>query len=665
MKNDSYNTMKLDEKCECKSCVCDDVKQSSHKVNIGCDCGCCDNVSSNCRENESFFKQYLKTLIQIFISICFIVTSIFINNSSIKFLLCIIAAISSGVELIANSVKQAINKQVFSENLLMLIAAITAFIIGESLEGALIITLFKLGGLLESVATNSSMKKIEAISKIKVEKVRLFSAKGVEEVGPSLVKIGSLIQVNRGERVPIDGVLLYGEAEFDTSAITGESKYVNVNAGETVYSGSINVGDSLIIKTTKLYEDSVSQRIVKIVEESLDKKSKCQRFISAFASKYTPIVCVLALVVAAIPPIFDGLNFYKWVYKALAFLVVSCPCALVISVPLAFFIGIGALAKIGVLIKSTICIENLSKVSTMVFDKTGTLTVGEFEVINTEICKDFDSEKILGSVAAIEKCSSHPIAKIIANSFDKSLVAKNVREILGQGLIGVVNDAQIAVGNIRMMNKLGITDLKECEEVIEVYIAVNGVFAGKIILEDKVKDNGLAAISSLKRNGIKNTVMLSGDKKAVAEKIGENIGIDTIYSQLLPEEKVEKIIGIKKEEKIKVAYVGDGINDSPALAESDVGIAMGVLGSDIAIESADIVLLDDDLNKISNTVCHSKKIMRTVKENIIFSLGVKFLVMILSVLFTIPMGLAMFADIGVMLLAVINSFKCNKIKTRP
>lgn len=665
MKNDRYNIMKLDEKCECKSCVCDDVKQSSHKVNIGCDCGCCDNVSSNCRENESFFKQYLKTLIQIFISVCFIVTSIFINNSSIKFLLCIIAAISSGVELIANSVKQAINKQVFSENLLMLIAAITAFIIGESLEGALIITLFKLGGLLESVATNSSMKKIEAISKIKVEKVRLFSAKGVEEVGPSLVKIGSLIQVNRGERVPIDGVLLYGEAEFDTSAITGESKYINVNAGETVYSGSINVGDSLIIKTTKLYEDSVSQRIVKIVEESLDKKSKCQRFISAFASKYTPIVCVLALFVAAIPPIFDGLNFYKWIYKALAFLVVSCPCALVISVPLAFFIGIGALAKIGVLIKSTICIENLSKVSTMVFDKTGTLTVGEFEVVNTEICKDFNSEKILGSVAAIEKYSSHPIAKIIANSFDKSLVAKNVREISGQGLIGVVDDAEIAVGNIRMMNKLGITDLKECEEVVEVYIAVNGVFAGKIILEDKVKDNGLAAISSLKRNGIKNTVILSGDKKAVAEKIGENIGIDTIYSQLLPEEKVDKLIRIKKEEKIKVAYVGDGINDSPALAESDVGIAMGVLGSDIAIESADIVLLDDDLNKISNTVCHSKKIMRTVKENIIFSLGVKFLVMILSVLFTIPMGLAMFADIGVMLLTVINSFKCNKIKTRP
>lgn len=644
--------------CSCGHCGGE--KHGHIHDQISCGCGCCD---SGDKSGGVAFSNLFRIL-QIVLSLVLVILSVFIESKILALIFRVVSAIICGVELIISVVKKFLKKQIFSENLLMLIASITAFIIGEGVEGALIVTLFRLGEFLEDVATDFSIKKIDTILKIETKAVHVFSEKGLSDVDSKLVAVGSLIQVNKGERVPIDGVMIYGDGEFDTKAITGESKYLNAGIGEEVYSGSINIGDTVIIKTTKLFSDSVSQRIVKIVEESLDKKAKCQRFITSFACKYTPIVCVIALLIATVIPLFDQMNFSKWIYKALAFLVVSCPCALVISVPLAFFTGIGALAKIGVLVKSSVSIEKLSKANVAVFDKTGTLTTGEFEINEIKIYNGYDRNKVVNYAASIEKYSNHPIAKVISSISDEKVLVEDVKEITGLGVVADINDNKIAVGNARLMEKVGI-NIVDNWEMLTVYISINGNLAGKIYLTDKIKDNAKSAISLIKNAGVKKTIILSGDKKESVDEVGEILGIDNVFSELLPEEKLSRLIEEKTKNKGKIIYVGDGINDSPALANADVGVSMGGLGSDIAIESSDVVVMDDNLNKISYAINHSKKIMKRVIENIVFSLGVKFLVVVLSVAFTIPMGLAMFADVGVMCLAILNSMRCYKIKIRP
>ncbi len=635
-------------------------KENKHAHKISCECSSCQEFAKEEGENKPK-KKGLYILARVIISFLMLISSLFIDSETIKTGLVIFSSALCGYDLVVNCIMQISKKNVLNENLLMIIASVVAFVIGERLEGALIVILYRLGALLESLAIQSSQKQIDAISKLKIEGVKVITKRGIAESLPNEVVVGSLIQVNKGERVPIDGILLYGVAELDVMAISGESNYLTVKSGDEILSGSINVGESIIVKTTKCFEDSVCQKIVKMVDEAQDKKAKAQRFVSSFAKIYTPIVCGIALLIGGVVPLFDGMNFSKWIYKALSFLVVSCPCALVISVPLAFFIGIGSLAKRGILVKSSIVIENASKITAVAFDKTGTLTRGEFDIVNIETYNGFSVDKVMDYAVTLEKISTHPLAKVISNYKNTDLVVSEGQETVGKGVKGIINGDIVGVGNSRLASDFDVR-LNDDEGSLNcVYVYINNLLAGKIILEDKVKENAKNAVKLLKKYQVQKTVMLSGDKKQVAKLVGAEVCIDEVFYGLLPSEKTEKLLEIKKNNH--VAFVGDGINDSPSLASADVGFAMGGLGSDIAVESADVVILDDDLEKISLTIKHSRKILRIVKENIFCSIGVKVAVMILSLIIKLPMGIAMFADIGIMLLAVFNSFRCKDKKS--
>ncbi len=629
---------------------------------LSCDCGCCNGEVKNCDDKRNYVSNNLGVIIKIILSLGLVFASLFVEDYTLSTIICAFSVLMCGLGLAKKCFYGFKKKNFFNENLLMLIASITAFILGEGFEGALIITLFAIGEFLEGAATFSSKKKIEALTKFQVVTVRVVLSSGIENVKPSSVDIGSLIQVNKGEIVPIDGVLLCGSSEFDVKSITGESRFKSLASGDCVYSGYINLGETIIIKTTRKYDDSTTQKITKIVKESLDKKAKTQKFITAFAKKYTPIVCMLAVAFAVVPPIFDSFNFSKWIYKALVILVVSCPCALVISVPLAFFVGIGGFAKRKILVKSSMCVEQLSKIEEVVFDKTGTLTTAEFILDKIETYNGYEENCVLEYVVAIEKNSTHPIAKSLTNLTKTSLKVQDVKEYPGKGVCGSIDGKTVCVGNYRFMISSNIEVDKEDSDALIIFVSVGGKLAAKLYLFDKIKEQAKNIVKDLSKVGIDETCVLSGDKEAITRKVCDEIGINSHISELLPDQKVSKLIEEKNKIKGKIMFVGDGINDSPSLSVADIGVAMGGLGSDLAIDVSDVVIMDDDLNKIPLTIKHSKKISRIVKHNIVSSLTIKVVIMLLGIIFTLPMGIAMFADVGVMLFAVLNSFRCGKIK---
>lgn len=637
--------------CDCEEC---------RPENSGLTCGCsaCKHKHGAKDGKEGFLNEHGFDLIKIIVSsLLLLSTIVFKCDDTVKVVLCIIAYFISAYEIFINCIKGIANKNFLDENTLMFIASVTAFCLGNYSEGVFIVVLYALGELLEDVATDNSRKKIAGLSELKSVTARVITKTGFADVSPASVEVGTLIEVRKGDRVPIDGILVGASAEFDMKAITGESKPYVIEDGQTVYSGAINTGNSVVIKTTKLYKDSTVEKIISMVEGANAQKAKSQKFITSFAKVYTPIVVLAALVVAFIPPLFDGMNFSFWIYKALSFLVVSCPCALVISVPLAFFTGIGNMAKNGVLVKGSNYIDALAGVKTTAFDKTGTLTKGEFGVESVKTFSDMSEEEVIAFAAALESKSTHPISKAICarNGGESVLKAENVKEISGKGIAGTVKGRKILVGNAKLMvdNDIEIDNDNYYGTVI--YVAADGKLAGKIYICDSIKEEARETIELLKNAGVNETVMFSGDNATVCEKVGNQIKIDRIYSELLPEQKAEKLNELKQKNNGKVLFAGDGINDAPSLALADVGVAMGALGSEIAVESADVVIMDDDIKKIPYAIKKSKTIRRKVIENIAGSLAIKAIIMLLTLTTGVPVWLAMFGDVGVMLLAVLNS----------
>lgn len=637
--------------CDCEEC---------RPENSGLTCGCsaCKHKHGAEDGEEGFWREHGFDLIKIIVSsLLLLSTIVFKCGGTVKLVLCIIAYIISAYEIFINCIKGIANKNFLDENTLMFIASVTAFCLGNYSEGVFIVVLYALGELLEDVATDNSRKKIAGLSELKSVTARVITKTGFADVSPASVEAGTLIEVRKGDRVPIDGILVGASAEFDMKAITGESKPYVIEDGQTVYSGAINTGNSVVIKTTKLYKDSTVEKIISMVEGANAQKAKSQKFITSFAKVYTPIVVLAALVVAFIPPLFDGMNFTFWIYKALSFLVVSCPCALVISVPLAFFTGIGNMAKNGVLVKGSNYIDALAGVKTTAFDKTGTLTKGEFGVESVKTFSDMSEEEVIAFAAALESKSTHPISKAICarNGEESVLKAENVKEISGKGIAGTVKGRKILVGNAKLMADNGIEIGNDNYYGTVIYVAADGKLAGKIYICDSIKEEARETIELLKNAGVNETVMFSGDNATVCEKVGNQIKIDRIYSELLPEQKAEKLKELKQKNNGKILFAGDGINDAPSLALADVGVAMGALGSEIAVESADVVIMDDDIKKIPYAIKKSKTIRRKVIENIAGSLAIKAIIMLLTLTTGVPVWMAMFGDVGVMLLAVLNS----------
>lgn len=585
-------------------------------------------------------------------------------GDTVKIVLRISAALICGYEIIFNAGKNLLKMEFFDENALMLIASVTAFIIGESFEGVLIIILYSLGEMLEDIATDNSREKIAGLAELKSLKVTLWENGKARETEPENVPIGSLILVRKGDRVPIDGVLASGDAEFDLKAVTGESKLYSLSAGEKIYGGAINTGDAVIVKTEKLYKDSTVEKIIEMVEKSTERKAKSQKFITTFAKIYTPCVVLAALSVAVIPPLFDNLDFVKWIYKALSFLIISCPCALVISVPLGFFIGIGSLAKRGILIKGSNYIDALSKTKIAVFDKTGTLTTGEFAVDIITVYNGCPADELVKIAASIEQGSSHPIAKALKNYANGEVYSvDNIKEYAGKGVVGEIGGVVYAVGGKGILKKENISLINDDSNHNVIYVEKDGILIGEIQLVDSMKKSGNGLVEKLRSVGVTETVILSGDKKEIAEKVAKDLKIEKVYSELLPEQKTAKLAEIlSRKGKGTVLYCGDGVNDSPSIAAADVGIAMGALGSEAAIECADVIIADDNLMKIPYAIKRSKLIKRKVITNIICSVVIKVAIMALSIFTPLPIWLAMFGDVGVMLLALVNSLSISLYK---
>lgn len=575
----------------------------------------------------------------------------------------ICAAVVSGYEIVIKSVRNLFGGEFFDENTLMLIAFITAFILGDSLEGVIIVLLYNLGELLEDIATDNSRDKIAGLAELKSFKANLLMDGKVSEVPPESVKVGSLILVRKGDRVPIDGKVVKGCADFDLKAITGESRLKSVGIGDSVYGGAVNLGDAVVIITEKPYRDSAVERIIRLVEDSSERKAKSQKFITAFAKIYTPLIVFCAIVLSVLPPLFDGYNFAKWIYKALNFLIVACPCALVISVPLGFFIGIGALAKRGILVKGSNYIDALASTKVAVFDKTGTLTTGEFSVSEIRAKGGYKTREILKIAASVEQGSSHPIAKAIFSANGQGVYeVSDVKEISGKGVSGVINGARYAVGGNRILNVANAEKDKNNSENT-VFVVKDSEVIGEIFLNDSVKKESARLIKDLRAVGVENTYILSGDGCVSVDKAAKEIGVSKAYGELLPEQKAEKIIEIIKGNKRgKVLFCGDGINDAPSIAAAEIGVAMGALGSEAAIETADVIITDDNPLKIPYAIKKSKLIKRKVLTNVISALGIKFLILILSLFMPLPIWLAMLGDVGVMLLAVLNSLTISLYK---
>lgn len=577
-----------------------------------------------------------------------------------------------GYDILKKAVKGILNRQVFDENFLMAVATVGAMLLGEFREGAAVMLFYQIGELFQSCAVGKSRKNIAALMDIRPDYANVFEDGKLVKRSPDEVPVGSEIVVNPGEKVPIDGVITEGNTTLNTSALTGESVPRNAECGDEIISGCINMTGAIKIRTTKEFGESTVSKILDLVENSSMKKSRSENFITKFARYYTPVVCYSALALALVPPLVSLLlgnapGWGEWVIRALTFLVISCPCALVISIPLSFFGGIGCASTNGILVKGSNYLETLSETKYIVFDKTGTLTKGVFAVNGVYPANGFDKEQLLYYTAYAESASSHPISLSLKQAYGKELSlnqVEDIREIAGHGVEAVVNGKKVAAGNAKLMKKTGAIITGEYDEGTVVYAAVDGIYAGCITIADVVKDTAKQAVLELKKNGIRQTVMLTGDTKKTADRVAAEIGIDLVKSELLPADKVSEVEELleNKGEKESLAFVGDGINDAPVLSRADIGIAMGALGSDAAIEAADIVLMDDDPAKIALAMKISRKTLRIVKENIVFALVVKAVCLVLGAFGIANMWLAIFADVGVMVIAVINATRALRIK---
>lgn len=577
-----------------------------------------------------------------------------------------------GWKVLWRAIRNILRGQVFDENFLMALATVGAFCIGEYPEGVFVMLFYQVGELFEHVAVGKSRRSIAALMDIRPDYANIEVGGKLEKVDPDEVEIGSVIAVRPGEKVPIDGIVTEGESSLNTSALTGESLPRDVKAGDEIVSGCINMTGLLKIRTVKEFGESTVSKILDLVENASSRKSRSEDFISRFARVYTPAVCIAALALALLPPLVRvfamGLDagWDEWIYRALTFLVISCPCALVISIPLSFFAGIGGAGNAGVLVKGSNYLEALSKTKIVVFDKTGTLTQGVFEV-NGIHHSELENAKLIEYAALVESSSSHPISKSLQRAYgkevDRSRVS-DIREISGNGVIAKVDGVEVAAGNDKLMERLGIEYLS-CHSVgTIIHMAIGGKYAGHIVISDVVKPTSKEAISALKSAGVQKTVMLTGDSGRVAERVAGDLGVDLVYSELLPGDKVEKVEQLLegKPDNAKLAFVGDGINDAPVLSRADIGIAMGAMGSDAAIEAADVVLMDDDPMKISRAVKISRKCMRIVYQNIVFAIGIKLICLGLGAFGAANMWLAIFADVGVMIIAVLNAIRALFVK---
>ena len=568
-----------------------------------------------------------------------------------------------GGKVVLTAIKNIARGQLFDENFLMTVATIGAFSISEYPEAVAVMLFYEIGETIQGYAVNKSRSSISSLMDIRADYANIIIDGKEKKVSPETVKVEDIILVKPGEKVPLDGVVIEGESFIDTSALTGESVPRKIVPNDEILSGGINTSGLLKVKVTKKFGESTVSRILEMVENAASKKADTEKFITKFAKVYTPIVVVLAILIAVIPSIFikDAL-FSTWLYRALVFLVVSCPCALVVSVPLGFFAGIGGASKKGVLVKGSNYLELLKDLETVVFDKTGTLTEGVFSVteINTN---GIDKEKLIEVAAMAESFSNHPIAISIIKEYGKEIdkeVIKEYKEISGRGIKAVINNEEVLVGNSKLMNEFNIL-YNEVDSIgTVVYCAINGEFKGSIVISDRIKENAVEALINIKKAGVKKTVMLTGDNKKTAYKVGEKINIDEVHSELLPLDKVREVEELLKRSNKngKLAFVGDGVNDAPVLARADIGIAMGGIGSDAAIEAADIVLMKDDINALVDAINVSKKTNKILWQNIVFALGIKILVMVLGTFGIANMWTAVFADVGVTIIAIINSTRC-------
>ena len=619
-------------------------------------------------------KKQKKVFTRIIVAaVLMVVLSLLPIDGWLKFVLFMIPYLVIGHDILLKAWKGILNRQVFDENFLMAVATIGAILLGDYKEGVAVMLFYQIGELFQSYAVGKSRRNISELMDIRPDYANIEKEDGaLEQVDPDEVGIGSVIVVQPGEKVPIDGVIEEGRTSLNTSALTGESLPREAGVGDEVISGWINMSGVLKIRTTKEFGESTVSKILDMVENASSKKSRSENFISKFAKYYTPAVCYGALALAILPPLvrlmFLGMTpeWGDWVMRALTFLVISCPCALVISIPLSFFAGIGGASNAGVLVKGSNYLETLSETKYVVFDKTGTMTQGVFEVSGVHH-SSMDTEKLLEYAALAECHSSHPISKSLKKAYGKPLDPSrvtDVEEISGNGVTAKVDGVRVAAGNSKLMEKLGV-DCMECHSVgTVVHMAVNGKYAGHILISDQIKPHAKEAIAALKKCGVKKTIMLTGDRREAARQVAEELGIDEVHSELLPGDKVaqvEKLLD-EKGEKEKLAFVGDGINDAPVLSRADIGIAMGALGSDAAIEAADIVLMDDDPLKISKAIRISRKCLRIVYENIYFAIGVKVVCLILGALGIANMWAAIFADVGVMIIAVLNAIRALNVK---
>lgn len=636
--------------------------------------------------------QIVSAFILFIIALCAKFENIWINRA-----IYLIGYLIVGGEIILKAIKNIFKGELFDEHFLMAVATIGAIAIGEYPEAVAVMLFYQVGELFQDYAVDKSKKSITELMNIRPDYANVKRNENITKVNPEKVKIGEIIVVKPGEKIPLDGIVLEGKSMIDTSSLTGESLPRNVEKNDEILSGCINQNGTLSIKVTKEYGESTVHKILDLVENASNKKSKSENFITKFAKYYTPIVVILAILLAIIPPFILRLGeFTNWLYRALTFLVVSCPCALVISIPLGFFGGIGGASKKGILVKGSNYLEALANTETVIFDKTGTLTEGIFEVQKietvktlkqsnkiekdkkfeknnkTENDKDFyeiEKQELLKLVASCEKDSNHPIAMSVKKAYaeqnnqkmDGNKI-KNINELAGKGISAIIDEKEILVGNEKLMKENSINYIESKDVGTVLYISINKKFAGYIVISDKIKHDSKTAISDLYKNGVNKTIMLTGDKKEVAENVSNQLGITSVFSELLPDGKVEKVEEIikNKSPKSKVVFVGDGINDAPVLALSDIGIAMGGLGSDAAIEAADVVIMTDEPSKVSQSIDIAKKTMKIVKENIIFAIAIKIIVLILGACGGATMWEAVFADVGVSILAIINSLRMLK-----
>ena len=622
---------------------------------------------------ENMNKKQKKMLTRIIIAfVLIVVLSLLPVDGYLEFALYMIPYLVIGYDILIKAFKGIRNKHVVDVNFLMAVATIGAILLKDYKEGTAVMLFYQIGELFQSYAVGKSRRNITELMDIRPDYANIENDGKLEKVDPDEVEIGSIIVVQPGEKVPLDGVIVEGTTTLNTSALTGESLPRSAKPGDEIISGCINMTGVLRIRTTKEFDESTVSKILELIEESSSRKSRSENFISKFARYYTPAVCYGALALAVLPPLVNLVILHnptmwsQWIYRALTFLVISCPCALVISIPLSFFAGIGGASNAGVLVKGSNYLETLSETKYVVFDKTGTLTKGVFEVAGVHH-NTMEQSKILEYAALAESFSSHPISRSLKTAYGKEINQNrvtDVEEISGNGVTAKVDGTPVAVGNVKLMKRIGV-EAVECHQVgTVIHVAIDGAYAGHILISDVPKPTSKDAIANLKKNGIKETVMLTGDIDRVAQQVAGELGVDRVYSELLPADKVSKVEELlaKKSEKEKLAFVGDGINDAPVLSRADIGIAMGAMGSDAAIEAADVVLMDDDPIKIVKAIRIAKKCMRIVYENIYFAIGIKVICLILGAVGIANMWVAIFADVGVMVLAVLNAIRTLFVK---